>query len=866
MKRILALLIFLAAFALAAASCDSAGGDSSGTDGSDADSSTGGNAPDYTLASGGTANYTIIRSDYGSEDQTKAAVKLRKALSAVTGADFTIATDWEKDPPSDDVIAARYEILVGDTNRPETAAAAAALTGGDAYLIETLGSKLVIVASSDRALASAIEYFCEYIGYTSEDNYTAAAELSLGGGYSHTGVYEMKVAPQTSSDRPCIVETVYPTDDIVVADIILTLDYGADGTGTEDVTSKLQTALDDCASDGGGTVWLPAGKYRLTGGITIPAFVTLRGDWRNPDGVTDGEYGTVIIADVDSVDNALPALFTVGGSAGVYGLTVWYPDQTIDNVLPYPYTFYVNGQSDGYMLQSIMSVTVLNGYRGIGACVVEENAHEQMTIDGVYGTFLYRAATAYNQADVGTWKNLFIDPAYWASATSSYNAPALDAVKAYTLEKGEGLILGDLEWTQFANVRVKDYGVGVHIVKGKRIEFAGALYDFNIEGCTTGILVDSIDSRWGMVVARGSILDCGTPVVNNSDGIVKLCGVNYTGTPSGDGEYALDDSDLSAYVINYGVVPVKPTGIVQLFVFRGDNTGATDVSRDIAQFVAAAEKSGGGIIYLPGGLYRFDNPVVIPDGMELRGVGSVPERDQGNNSSGTAILAYYGNKVEDINYGQALITLGEGSGVRNIRILYPENTPGGENPEYTFAIRSTEDNAYVINCALVGAYGGIDFNGADNHYVKKLVAYCYKYAVRAANCEGGTIEGCLQNGTVAARNAMAGYDFASWPDVNGYTQLRTTLFYCYNTKNETIFNSFAYGVRTLVEAAECTDLLVANVGSDNIGGPQTIVQSGACTVINALRYNGKSYYATDGAKAAFYNRLTIGNKNEPTVK
>ena len=43
--------------------------------------------------------------------------------------------------------------------------------------------------------------------------------------------------------------------------------------------------------------------------------------------------------------------------------------------------------------------------------------------------------------------------------------------------------MGDLEWTQFANIRVKDYKVGVHIVKGKRIEFAGALYDFYIENC-----------------------------------------------------------------------------------------------------------------------------------------------------------------------------------------------------------------------------------------------------------------------------------------------------------------------------------------------------------------------------------------------
>ncbi len=816
------------------------------------------------LASNGTANFTIVRSDLTNSEQARPAVLVRQALEAVTGADFTLITDWENPMPTEEELSARYEILVGDTNRAESRQVKAKLTGADEYAIEAVGNKLVIVAASDRALVSAVEYFCDYIGYNPDGGTETATELSLGEGFTYKGAYEMKIAPQTPDARPCIVDKLYPTDDIVVADRILTLDYSADSTGEQDVTKLLQKALDDCAAEGGGTLWLPAGKYRLTKGVTIPAFVTLRGDWRNPEGVTDGEYGTVIIADVPSEDAALPALFTIRGSAGVYGLTVWYPGQKIENVQPYPYTFYINGQGDGYMLQSVMNVTVLNGYRGIGACVVEDNAHEQMTIDGVYGTFLYRAATAYNQADVGTWKNLFIDPVYWANATAAFNAPDYDDIKAYTLKNGEGLILGDLEWTQFANVRVKDYSIGVHIVKGKRIEFAGALYDFNIENCGTGIQVDSIDSRWGMVVARGSITGCDIPVKNDSAGIVKLCGVNYTGTPAGDGEYAIDSADLSAYNLNYNAAPVKPAAR-QLFVFPGDKTGASDVSRDLAMFIAAAQKQGGGIIYLPGGRYRLDSPVVIPDGMELRGVGSVPERDQGNNSAGTAIMAYYGAGTDDPLYAQALITLGRGSGVRNMRVLYPENKSGTDKPEYAFAIRSTDDNAYVVNCAIVGAYGGVDFNGANNHFVKKLVAYCYKYAVRAANCEGGVIEGCLQNGTVAVRNAMAGYDFAAWPDVNGYTQLRTTLFYFYNAKNQMLFNSFAYGVRTFVEAAECENLLVANVGSDNIGGPQTIVQSGECVLINALRYNGKSILTGDGAKLSLYNRLTIGNKHEPNV-
>ena len=42
--------------------------------------------------------------------------------------------------------------------------------------------------------------------------------------------------------------------------------YSADNTGTQEATSAIQQALDDLADQGGGTVYLPAGTYRLTTG------------------------------------------------------------------------------------------------------------------------------------------------------------------------------------------------------------------------------------------------------------------------------------------------------------------------------------------------------------------------------------------------------------------------------------------------------------------------------------------------------------------------------------------------------------------------------------------------------------------------
>lgn len=137
-------------------------------------------------------------------------------------------------------------------------------------------------------------------------------------------------AASTVAPEAFIAETVYPTDDVVIANADVTkAPYNADNSGERDATQSIQQAIDDCYNAGGGTVWLPKGEYRITGNIYIKKFVTMRGEYQDPD--EGNEYGTVIIADVESSDEMLPSLFTVGASAGAVGLTVWYPEQKIDN-------------------------------------------------------------------------------------------------------------------------------------------------------------------------------------------------------------------------------------------------------------------------------------------------------------------------------------------------------------------------------------------------------------------------------------------------------------------------------------------------------------------------------------------------------
>lgn len=56
------------------------------------------------------------------------------------------------------------------------------------------------------------------------------------------------------------------------------LDFGADGGGNRDDTAPVQAALAAAEANGGGVVYFPRGRYRLTAALTIPRQTVLRGE------------------------------------------------------------------------------------------------------------------------------------------------------------------------------------------------------------------------------------------------------------------------------------------------------------------------------------------------------------------------------------------------------------------------------------------------------------------------------------------------------------------------------------------------------------------------------------------------------------
>jgi hypothetical protein len=288
---------------------------------------------------------------------------------------------------------------------------------------------------------------------------------------------------------PHVVSTTYPTDDLVVTTLVATdAPYHADPTGATEAGSAIQQALDDCHAAGGGVVWLPAGTYRVSLSLSIPPHVTLRGDWRDPDSGS-GRYGTVILATVPSGGETDPGLFRISGSAGVNGLTVYYPNQSATNPTSYPYTFEILGSlldGDGYMAGTVEHVTLLDSYRGISAGAGA--VHETHTIRTVRGTALLTGMYLQDSADVSHNEDVSFSSSYWANLDPSLSAtrPTQAEIFAWTHAHATGMVMGGLDWDHFVNLSFAGFRVGIDMVPGRRAGMTASLVGITVTNSHIG--------------------------------------------------------------------------------------------------------------------------------------------------------------------------------------------------------------------------------------------------------------------------------------------------------------------------------------------------------------------------------------------
>ena len=163
--------------------------------------------PDYSektmllLSDGGTASVQIIRSDVlnTQSNEVKCAVKMMNAIKEKAGVDVTIGTDYSGAYGTPEMSC---EILVGKTERPESAQAMEKLAGlDDQYLICVINQKICIVGKDDRGLQAGTQAFVDEYLYFGQNKLYASKTLEATGMFEVAENVYFKI-PAAAGDRP----------------------------------------------------------------------------------------------------------------------------------------------------------------------------------------------------------------------------------------------------------------------------------------------------------------------------------------------------------------------------------------------------------------------------------------------------------------------------------------------------------------------------------------------------------------------------------------------------------------------------------------------------------------------------------------
>lgn len=176
--------------------------------------------------------------------------------------------------------------------------------------------------------------------------------------------------------------------------------YGARGDGKTDDTKAIQAAL-DVARTRGPVCLLPSGMFRLDGALTVPPGVTLSGI---SGGVPHSEQpiGTVLLALGGRGQADGEPLITLKPNAVVRNLTVHYPEQTLPEVAPYPWTIRVDGE-----LCQIQDLTLTNPYQAIDLGTKWNELH---LVRNVFACPLKIGVYVDQCTDIGRIENVHFNP------------------------------------------------------------------------------------------------------------------------------------------------------------------------------------------------------------------------------------------------------------------------------------------------------------------------------------------------------------------------------------------------------------------------------------------------------------------------
>jgi hypothetical protein len=147
-----------------------------------------------------------------------------------------------------------------------------------------------------------------------------------------------------------------------------------------------------------------------------------------------------------------------------------------------------------------------------------------------------------------------------------------------------------------------------------------------------------------------------------------------------------------------------------------------DATKAIQAAIDEAAEAGGAVVFLEAGVFHLHSPLLIREGVTLRGDWLSPRIDA--RVQGTVLAVNHG---KDLLEGPPAITMERGTGIREVAIWYPDQDVGAP-AAYPWSIRFSPkrggDNMTVLNVTMVNPYQAIKVGPESNelHTIQNVFA------------------------------------------------------------------------------------------------------------------------------------------------
>jgi hypothetical protein len=271
---------------------------------------------------------------------------------------------------------------------------------------------------------------------------------------------------------------------------------GAKGDGLTDDTVAFQAALKSAARGGGGTVEVPAGRYRIDGNLEIPEDVTLQGTFKVPPvphRSTRGDLtGSTLLAYAGrGKPDGPPFIRLAGHNASTVGLIIAYPEWKQTDVPPVPYPPCILAQD--VENTAVQECCLLNPYEGIK--LVRAPRH---LIRNVTGYPIKRGIYVDECYDIGHIENIH----FWPFGV---NYQPDNPYCRWINTQGVAFELARTDWHYVFNTFCFGYGVGYKFSESKAGSTNGNFLGLGADSCQRAVVVDQAQPP-GLLITNGEFV------------------------------------------------------------------------------------------------------------------------------------------------------------------------------------------------------------------------------------------------------------------------------------------------------------------------------------------------------------------------